>query len=113
MANGAHGEVAGSRYSRNDTGDSPVRTHATVTTTMFDIIERELPVSDVVAFGVVDGNRAARHTSVRWDVMCNGLDILTRFAISTLKECTNRAHARYLLLIEVEDAVGEFIDQLH
>jgi len=56
MALGARGEMAGSRYSRNDAGDSPVRTHATVTTTMFDIIERELAVSNVVAFGEVDRN---------------------------------------------------------
>jgi hypothetical protein len=53
MANGAHGEVAGSR---NDAGDSPVRTHTTVLTSILDIIERELAVSNVVAFGVVDGN---------------------------------------------------------
>ena len=57
MANGAHGEVAGSRYSRNDAGDSPVRTDATLrTTSMLDIIEGELAVSNVVAFGEVDRN---------------------------------------------------------
>ena len=56
VANGAHGEVASSRHSRNDAGDSPVRTHIAVTASMLGIIECELAVSNIVAFGVVDGN---------------------------------------------------------
>ena len=49
----AHREVTSSRY---DTSDPPVRTHATITTSVFSIIEREFTIPNVVAFGEVDGD---------------------------------------------------------
>ena len=53
MAYGAHREVTGSRY---DAGDSPVRTHPTIKTSVFGIIERELAIHNIVAFREVDGD---------------------------------------------------------
>ena len=53
MTDGAHREVTGSRY---DAGDSPVRTHPTIKTSVLGIIERELPIHNIVAVGEVDGD---------------------------------------------------------
>lgn len=48
--------MADSGYGGDDASDCPVRTGATIAAGMVGIVERELAVSDIIAFGKVDGD---------------------------------------------------------
>lgn len=54
VAGGAHRQIASSGRNGHDAREHAVRAQAAVATWVINIIERELAIHNVVAFGVVD-----------------------------------------------------------